>query len=318
MTAHDGANFQDIPQKAKTRAPWETLTIGQKLKWAAMMLLRAFLIALAIVFVGTYVLFSPPVFVSVLAPKVLLFPMPPGAEYQYTTMDGIPVKEVFFTNSAGNKLHGFYWKAPGGAKKTVLFMHGNAGNIGHRLLLAKAIKDAGASIFLFDYRGYGKSEGKSGVAEIIDDSKCAYDYLENELKVAPKDIVLYGESIGGAVACALAKDHKSGGLILDSTFTSLLRIAKKKIWVYNMYPDFLESSPSLNNIEYLSHDHPPLLIIHGQLDEILPLSEAQANFQAATEPKKFVPLPGSTHNNKGADGPLYLKTLKDFLSSLPE
>jgi uncharacterized protein len=288
---------------------------GHKIKKILLLLLKAFLIALCLVAAATYVLFSPPVFVSVLGPKVLLFPMPAGGEYDYTTVSNIKAQEVFFTNKDGQKLHGWYWKNPT-AKKTVLFMHGNAGNIGHRLLLSKCIIDAGASLFIFDYRGYGKSEGTQGVPEIISDSDSAYECLEKQLKVAPEDIILYGESIGAAMACEVAKKHKAAGLVLDSTFTSLLRVAKKKVPYYFVYPDFLQSNPSLSNIDYLTGPHPPLLIMHGGKDEILPLSEAKENFAAASEPKKLVILENSFHNQKAADWELYIKTMKEFFASL--
>lgn len=296
---------------------WKTLPTKRKVIVMSRMLVKSFLIALLLVSVGSYTLLSPPVLIPVLGSKILLFPHPPGDEYNSTTIKDIKAEEVFIKNAAGNKIHGWYWKKPG-AKKTILFMHGNAGNIGHRLFLAQAILEAGTSLFLFDYSGYGKSQGQPGLNELISDSDLSYNFLVNQKKIPPSDIVLYGESIGGAVASDIARKHQCGGVILDSTFRSIVKIAKVKIAAYNIFPDFLQPTPSLNVIDFVSQKHPPLLIIHGMKDEMIPPSEAEENFSSAVEPKKLVLLPKSTHNWKGEDWAAYVQAMKDFISALPQ
>lgn len=295
---------------------WKTLPGKKKAVVLAKMLVKAFLTALLLVSVGTYVICSPPVLLPILESKILM-PLPPGEPYSFTTINGLKAEEVFMTNTAGNKIHGWYWAVPG-SKKTVMFMHGNAGNIGHRLFLAQAILAGGTSLFLFDYSGYGKSEGKVGFNELMSDSDLAYDFLVTQKKTRPVDIILYGESIGGAVACEMARKHECGGIILDSTFRSIVKIAKVKIPAYNIFPDFLQPSPSLNVIDYVSQKHPPLLLIHGIKDEIIPPSEASENFTAASEPKKLVLLPQSTHNSKGKDWAAYADSIKEFASTLTQ
>ncbi|MBY0551339.1 MAG: alpha/beta hydrolase [Candidatus Obscuribacterales bacterium] len=300
-----------------TTVDWKTLPVKTRVIVLTKMLVRAFLIALLLVSVGSYTLFSPPVLIPLLGAKILLYPHPPGDPYNYTTLNGLKAEDVFIKNAAGNKIHGWYWKVPG-ARKTILFMHGNAGNIGHRLFLAQAILETGTSLFLFDYSGYGKSEGKPGLNELISDSDLAFNFLVDQQKIPPSEIVLYGESIGGTVACDIARKHECAGLILDSTFTSIVRLAKVKIPAYKMFPDFLQPTPSLNVIDYVSQKHPPLLLLHGGKDEIIPTAEAQENFASASQPKKLVLLPLSTHNSKGKDWAAYVQALKEFIASLPQ
>lgn len=301
----------------KPAVDWKTLSTKQKALRLALLLLKSFLIAAVIVFIGSYTFFSPPVFIPALGSKILLFPRPPGDEYKFSSINGKAPEEVFLTNAQGNKLHAWYWAVPG-ATKTILFLHGNAGNIGHRLLHAKSIIENGASLMIVDYAGFGKSEGSQSLDGLVTDGGAAYEYLRNDKKIPAKDIVLYGESIGGAVVSDLARSKECAGIILDSTFSSIVGLAKKKISVYNMYPDFLQPTPRLNVLEYVSGKHPPLLIIHGKQDEIIPWAEAQSNFDAASEQKVLVYLPNSTHNWKEKDWDLYGKSIKDFVSSLPK
>jgi fermentation-respiration switch protein FrsA (DUF1100 family) len=218
----------------------------------------------------------------------------------------------------GNKLHGWLFQSSKSADAPVVMIsHGNAGNVGHRLMLVHFLMDAGASVFVYDYREFGKSEGKKSLAGLVDDSESAFDYLTNERKIPESNLVIYGESIGGGPTCMLAAKHPHvRGVILDSTFTSLLSIGKEKIEAFKIYPDFLKPIPAFENIEALKGPHAPLLIIHGQEDETIPISQAQANFNAASQPKSMLVLPHSTHNNKDADAELYESGVRKFLESL--
>lgn len=280
------------------------------------LLLRALLIALLLVGICTYVCFCPPVLTNGNNGAFILFPLPPGGEYVAESVNNVKREEVFFPNDQGNKLHSWFFQSPDKDAPVILFSHGNAGNIGHRLMLAKWLMDAGASVFLFDYREYGKSEGKKNLHGTVLDCKAAYDYLVNERKINPARIVLYGESIGGGPACVLSTMVPSGGLILDSSFTSLLRIARKKVRYFCLYPDFLKPNPAFENITVLAGKHPPLLIVHGQKDEVIPYEEAQDNFAAASEPKQLLLLPASTHNWKDPDSGLYIEGVHKFLEQI--
>ncbi len=287
----------------------------EKLLRLGKLLIRAMLIALIIVLLGTYILLCPSV-LSRICGDVILIPRQPGEEYTCDSVNNIKREETFITNNNGDKLHSWLFKSPEADAPVVLYCHGNAGNIGHRLMLAKYLLDAGASVLLFDYRAYGKSSGKKNLPGLIDDSQAAYDYLVNVKKYKPSQIVIYGESIGGGTACALASKVESGGLILDSTFTSLLQIAKKKVSYFRLYPDFCQFYPEFNNLETLKGKHAPLLIMHGKIDELIPFEEAQQNFAAASEPKELLELPNSTHNWKQPDEKLYIDGARKFFEKV--
>jgi fermentation-respiration switch protein FrsA (DUF1100 family) len=276
------------------------------------LLSKSAFIAFVLVAVCTYIYFCPPV-LTMTNGGFILFPMPPGEEYKCTSVNNVQREEVWFKNEEGNKLNGWFFQSPNKNAPVILFSHGNAGNIGHRLMLVKALMDAGASVFVYDYRAYGLSEGKKNLQGLSKDAHAAYNYLVEEKKLAPQKIILYGESIGGGPTCMLASQVKCGGIILDSTFTSLLRVAKKKVAYFNVYPDFLQTVPSMDNFSFLKEKHAPVLIIHGEKDEVIPYSEAQENFAAASEPKQFVSLPHATHNWKEPDWNLYIEGIHKFL-----
>lgn len=290
-------------------------TTEQRIRKIIIMLGKAALTAVILVGVCSYVYFCPPVLTSTNG-GFLLYPLPPGDEYKFESINNIKREEVWFKNNQGAKLHAWYFQNPDKNAPVILFSHGNAGNIGHRLMLAKCLLDAGASVFLFDYRSFGKSEGTKNLQGIADDSRAAYDYLVVNRKIPTNKVVLYGESIGGGPTCDLASKVQAGGVILDSTFTSLLHVAKKKVAFFNIYPDFLQPIPAMNNISVLQGKHAPLLIIHGQLDEVIPISEANENFQSASDPKRLLTLPNSTHNWKEPDFPLYVKGVHEFLKQI--
>ncbi len=271
-------------------------------------------VALGLVAVGCLAYLSPLVLTSVNR-SLILYPHPPGPEYRIASVNGVQREDAYFRNPEGNKLHGWFFQLPNPKSPVILYSHGNGGNIGNRLMLVKWLLDAGASVFLFDYRAYGKSEGTADLSGIVTDTRAAYDYLTMTRKIAPSKIVLYGESIGGGPTCALAKEVPAGGIILDSTFTSLMQVARKRVWFFNIYPDLLGPVPPLNNICVIRGRHAPLLIIHGELDEVIPYSEAEENFQAASSPKWFLKLPHSKHSDKRIDALMYVEGVRKFLIS---
>lgn len=280
-------------------------------------LLRTFSIALAIVIVGCYFFFCPRFLMDNYS-HVLFCPFPADKElYSVGEIGGVKKEDVYFKNAQGIILHGWFFQKPG-AQKTVLFAHGNGGNISYRQHLITAILDAGASVFIYDYSGYGLSQGKPTVPQALSDSEAAYNYLTDVKKIPLKDIVLYGESLGGGMVAHLLQTKDAGGIILDSTFTSVLGLAKKKVPPIMLYPPFLGPNPALNVQTVLTGRHPPLLIIHGKMDSMLPASEAEENFAAASEPKSLVILPASDHNDKDPDLNQYRQSLKDYFANLPD
>jgi pimeloyl-ACP methyl ester carboxylesterase len=208
----------------------------------------------------------------------------------------LKVEDVTINASDGTKLHGYFCRLPG-AKKVMLYSHGNGGNIDYRLSCAFYLLGVGTSVLLYDYEGYGKSEGSPTLTKVCDDAVCAYDYLQKNEHYQPKEIVLYGESLGSGVSCELLKKRECGGIILMSGFASLLGTGKDLVPLFRIYPDFAFPEPQMNNLATLSGKHPPLLILHGEKDQVLKHSYSETLARDASPPKTFVTVPDGDHTS---------------------
>ena len=199
-----------------------------------------------------------------------------------------------------------------------LWFHGNGGDLGHRAEeMALFHHQVGASVFIFDYQGYGKSEGQPSEHGTYRDARAALEYLEGRPDANGKRIVYFGRSLGAAVAVELAVEHPPAGLVLVSPFTSLRDMARLShpllpfaAWAAG---DRYDSAARIGKI------HRPVLIMHGEHDEIVPVQQGEALLRAANHPRTFQVLPGAGHNDTyHAGGPVYWDQLKEFLRSLPE
>lgn len=238
----------------------------------------------------------------------------PTAEVRYTPEDvGLDYEEVFFPTSDGHRLHG--WYIPGDSDTTLLWFHGNGGNIGHRvdeLALVHARLDV--NVFIFDYRGYGNSEGSPSERGIYRDARAALAYLRTRPELAPDQIVYLGRSLGAAVAIELATDQPPAGLVLVAPFASLGDMARI---AYPYLPLNWLLGNRYNSVARISQLHQPVLILHGDQDEIVPLSQGEKLLEAANPPKSFQVLPGAGHNDTySAAGNIYWIALSEFLSGL--
>ena len=207
---------------------------------------------------------------------------------------GLSFEDVYLKTEDAVTIHGWFIPSPQGplkGKGTVIFLHGNAGNIGDRLGKIQFFHDSGRDVFIIDYRGYGKSEGRPTEAGIYKDALAAYDYLASRRDVDPKRIIAYGASLGGAVAIDLAAKRNLSCLIVDSAFTSAADMAKR---IYPFVPSFLVQIKldSLGKIKYISA---PKLFIHSRDDEIVPLALGRKLYEAAAPPKEFLEITGG-HN----------------------
>ncbi len=191
-------------------------------------------------------------------------------------------------------------------KPVVLFFHGNAGNISHRLDRVVRWRDFPVRVLLLDYRGYGQSQGKPDEEGLYEDAKAAYQYLRNVEKLSPNQIFLFGESLGGAVAIELATQFPVASLTVESTFTSLKKLAAK---LFPFVPSMAVSN-SYNSISKISGLRIPLTVIHGTEDEIVPFEMGKELFETAPEPKRFLEVKGAHHND------LYLQAGSDYLNLL--
>ncbi|MGI8574028.1 MAG: alpha/beta hydrolase [Egibacteraceae bacterium] len=200
------------------------------------------------------------------------------------------------------------WHLPAGPT-AVMVLPGNAGNREGRVPLARALADAGLSVLLVDYRGYGGNPGRPSETGLAADARAALAWLDGQPGV--EHIVVFGESIGAAVAVGLAVERATAALVLRSPFTSLGDVARLH---YGPVPDWLlrDRYPSLERVGKVSA---PLLVVAGDADEIVPLSVSRRLFEAAQEPKRFVTLAGTGHNDAALlDGPKLMQAVTAFLA----
>jgi len=224
---------------------------------------------------------------------------------------GISVEDAWFTAADGTKIHGWYvpHKQP---QAVVLFCHGNAGNITHRADIIRALNDrVGVSVLVFDYRGYGKSEGKPDEPGVLADARSARTWLAQKAGLAENQIVLMGESLGGAVAVDLAADG-ARALILENTFSSVPDVAA---FHYPWAPVRLLMRTQFDSAAKIRVYHGPLYQSHGDRDTIVPLRFATRLFDVANEPKHFLLIEGSDHNDPRM--PQYYDKLREFLHGAP-
>ena len=217
----------------------------------------------------------------------------PGRTLEVTPRQvGFEYDDVDFESSDGIRLHGWYVPAPE-RRGTVLFLHGNAGNISHRLDSIAVFRELGLDTFIFDYRGYGQSEGRTSEDGTYKDAEAAWQYLVTERDTDPAEIVIFGRSIGGAVAAWLGTKHKAAALIVESSFTSAVDMASR---IYPFMPVRLLTRLRYPVIDYVAATTSPVLIVHSHDDEIIPFQMGQALYEAAPAPKAFLELRGG-HND---------------------
>jgi fermentation-respiration switch protein FrsA (DUF1100 family) len=222
-------------------------------------------------------------------------------------------EDCTFTSSDGVALHGWYWPAPQ-PRAVILHLHGNAGNVTHRAAMAKfLVQRFHVSVMLFDYRGYGRSEGVATIEGLSIDARAARNELAKRANIDAAEIVLMGESMGGGVAVDLASTDGARGLILQSTFSSLRDAANAH------YPKLLVKmlvkKKRLDSAAAIASYHGPLLQMHGDADRVVPFSSGQKLFEAANEPKTFIRVPGGDHNDPPPEK--FFIALDAFLGALP-
>lgn len=234
----------------------------------------------------------------------------PETHLDYTPNElNMGYKEVYFPTEDGERLHGWFFPLKGECP-VILFCHGNAGNISHRLENVGLLLRENLQVFLFDYRGYGKSSGSPSERGIYLDGLAAYDYLVEKERISPASIIPFGRSLGAAVALEISLKRKARSLIVESAFTSARDVARST-------PLFFPVSYLLpahyNNLEKIGRVRVPKLIIHGEADEIIPFSMGPKLFEAATAPKFFLPLEGAGHNDTFIVGGMrYFKAFARF------
>ena len=223
-------------------------------------------------------------------------------------------EEALFSASDGVMLHG--WFVPGPREISWLWLHGNGGNISHRLENLHLIHHRlGVNVLLFDYRGYGHSEGQPSEKGTYRDAEGAFQYLQSRPDIDPSKIVIFGCSLGCAVAVELATRCEPYGLILESPFTSVADMAKRALPFPGVTLFVRKKYDSLSKIGRIS---PPLLVLHGNQDDTVPFEMGERLFEAANQPKTFYAINGAGHNDTYiVGGESYFAAIDDFLMRLP-
>jgi uncharacterized protein len=224
--------------------------------------------------------------------SMVFYPSPyPQGEWRPA---GLTFEDAWFEAADGTRLHGWYVPKKN-ARAAVLFCHGNGGNITHRADVLEVLHNrVGVSTLIFDYRGYGRSSGKPNEAGVLADARAARRWLADREKIAESDVVLMGESLGGAVAVDLAARDGARALVLESTFNNLPDVAACRFpWL----PVRWAMRTSLDSAAKIVDYHGPLFQTHGDADTIVPLQFGQRLFAAANEPKQFLLLPRHNHND---------------------
>ncbi len=205
---------------------------------------------------------------------------------------GIEAESVWLVTEDGVRIHAYTVPSPG-ASRAVLFLHGNAGNASHRLPNAALLARLGAQVLLLDYRGYGLSDGTPSEAGVYADARAGLAYVTETLRIPVRRTVLFGRSLGGAVAVDLAQDRDLAGVILESTFTSTAETARELFG-----PVLGALAPkSFASLQKIGRVRAPLLFFHGDRDEIVAYALGRRLFDAAPEPKHFETISGAGHNN---------------------
>lgn len=217
----------------------------------------------------------------------------PWESRDWKALSGLPLEDVWLTTGDGVRISGWYVDAPQ-RQAVLLWCHGNAGTIANRLDQAIELHRRGLAVFMLDYRGYGRSDGRPSEDGLYQDALAAYDYLTHQRHIEPSRIVLFGQSLGAAVVGELARQRPAAGLILEAPFTSILDVGSRMapraavaLFIRARF-DLCRRMPRISM---------PVLVLHGDRDTIIPFAMGEAVFAAANEPKRFFRIPGADHND---------------------
>jgi fermentation-respiration switch protein FrsA (DUF1100 family) len=262
--------------------------------------------ALILIFAGIILIVS---YIKYIENRGIFYPQ---KEIDFTpALINLNFDDIYFDTADGVRLNAWFIPGPS-AKYTILFLHGNAGNIGSRIEKIQMFNAKGLNTFIIDYRGYGHSKGRPSEKGLYLDGLAAFDYLVNIRKLPEQNIILYGESVGGSIAIEVAAKRNARALITEEAFSSAKDMAKV---IYPFLPRFLfaDKYNSLKKVRFIKI---PKLFIHSVSDEIVPFKLAEKLFNAAAEPKELIEIEGS-HNRAFIDSQKkYLAAISLFISKL--
>ena len=244
--------------------------------------------------------------------SLIYFPDMPGRALTATPLQiGLRYEDVDFVTADGVGLHGWFIPADS-ARGSLLFFHGNAGNISHRLESIAIFHALGLDVFIFDYRGYGQSEGRTTESGTYRDAEAAWLYLTEARGIAADDIIVFGRSLGSSIAAWLASRQRPAGLIVESGFSSVPSMAAR---LYPFLPVKWLSRFSYDTAAYVNAADCPLLVVHSRNDEIIPFAEGQAVFDAAPPNSEFLEIRGGHNDGFLVSGAHYVNGLNSFIET---
>jgi len=205
------------------------------------------------------------------------------------------VEEVWLESGSGDRIHGLY-AGSDAAFADLLFLHGNAGNLYDRLDNVEKLVESGFNVLILDYRGYGKSEGQPSEEGLYEDAEAGYRYLLDRRGEVPARLVVFGRSLGAAVAIELASRHPCGAVIAESAFTSALALGRLH---YGWLPGLVlrGMTQRFDSISKVARLRAPALFVHGEVDGIVPVEMGRELFKASSEPKSWYEIAGAGHND---------------------
>ena len=234
----------------------------------------------------------------------------PQSELEFTPRDiGLDYRDIELTASDGARIHG-WWIPAERSRGSLIFCHGNAGNISHRLESIRVFNELGLNVLIFDYRGFGKSSGRPSEKGTYCDAEAAYDYLTATLQIPPEEIIIFGRSLGGAVAVELARQRKAGALICEAAFTSSEDMGRL---MYPYLPVKFFISNKYDSISKVGELSVPKLFIHSREDDVVPFGQGERLYEAAAPPKEFLEIRGSHGEGFLETEEKYRQTLSGFL-----
>lgn len=227
----------------------------------------------------------------------------------------MPFEEASIETHDGERIHGWYIPArvDSESQPVVLFLHGNAGNISHRRASLEIFHRLGLNQLIIDYRGYGKSTGSPGEIGLYADAMAAWDYLLKTRGFNADQVIIFGRSLGGAVAAQLASQVQPRGVILESSFSSARDMAQH---TFPLLSHLLYLRYDFNSLERVPLIRAPLLVLHSPQDDIIPYESAEKLFKAAPQPKTLIQLRGDHNNGFYLSQPMYQQALADWLQGL--
>ncbi len=228
---------------------------------------------------------------------------------------GLEYQERWITTADGERINAWWLPAERGDARTLLFLHGNAGNISQRLESLRIFNRLGLNTLIIDYRGFGLSTGKPAEEGTYLDAQAAYDFLRRELGIAPRRLIIFGRSLGGGVASWLATRNDCAGVIIESSFLSVPELGQE---VYPWFPVRRLARIRYDSAARMAQLNCPVLVVHSRDDELIPYRHGQGLYTLANTPKQFLEISGSHGNGFLSSGRRYQQGLKQFLTSLNE